>query len=112
MEDSSLVSQKEYEVALFSLRGEQAARLTDYEGQVVRLERQVDRYQTLAGIEELTRRARDVCSASAADGPAPRTSCSSQTLAAPTRESGCQVGGMFYDLETSILGEICEYLSK
>ncbi|KAL1444503.1 hypothetical protein MTO96_029814 [Rhipicephalus appendiculatus] len=76
--------QKEHELALFSLRGEQAARLTDYEGQVVRLEQEIDKYQTLAGIEELTRKARDIDAPQATPAPA-------RIAAAPVSQRSCEV---------------------
>ncbi|KAH7986204.1 hypothetical protein HPB52_025130 [Rhipicephalus sanguineus] len=89
--------QKEHELALFSLRGEQAARLTDYEGQVVRLEQEIDKYQTLAGIEELTRKARDIdapqatpAPATAAAAPVSQRSCEVQTLSAVLRSCEAQ----------------------
>lgn len=50
--------QKEREIALFNLRGEQISKMNDYEKKVARLEREVDKYQTLAAIEELTRKAK------------------------------------------------------
>ncbi|XP_054711140.1 formin-2-like [Uloborus diversus] len=50
--------QKEREIALFNLRGEQASKMNEYEKKVARLEREVDKYQTLAAIEELTRKAK------------------------------------------------------
>ncbi|KAH6925890.1 hypothetical protein HPB50_011509 [Hyalomma asiaticum] len=93
--------QKEHELALFSLRGEQAARLTDYEGQVVRLEQEIDKYQTLAGIEELARKARDIDAPQAATAPTParavaaaaqvaQRSCEVQTLSATLRSCETQ----------------------
>ncbi|GFQ85170.1 formin-2 [Trichonephila clavata] len=50
--------QKEREIALFNLRGEQASKMNEYEKKVSRLQREVEKYQTLAAIEELTRKAK------------------------------------------------------
>ncbi|KAG8189077.1 hypothetical protein JTE90_028626 [Oedothorax gibbosus] len=50
--------QKEREIALFNLRGEQASKMNDYEKRVGKLQREVEKYQTLAAIEELTRKAK------------------------------------------------------
>ncbi|XP_067119068.1 protein cappuccino-like isoform X1 [Centruroides vittatus] len=50
--------QKEQEINLFHLRGEQAAKLNEYEDKICYLEREVDKYQTLAGIAELARKAK------------------------------------------------------
>lgn len=50
--------QKEREIALFNLRGEQASKMNEYEKKVGRLQREVEKYQTLAAIEELTRKAK------------------------------------------------------
>lgn len=88
--------QKEHELAFFSLRGEQAAKLTDYEGQVVRLEQQIDKYQTLAGIEELARKARDLDAPQPAPVPlralvqATRRSCEVQTIPVSLRSCEAQ----------------------
>nr|XP_042906430.1 formin-2 isoform X2 [Parasteatoda tepidariorum] len=49
---------QEREIALFNLRGEQASKMNEYEKKVTRLEREVEKYQTLAAIEELTRKAK------------------------------------------------------
>lgn len=67
------------------MRGEQASKMNEYERKVARLEREVEKYQTLAAIEELTRKAKrdldtsplspscDLKSFLAATGPVPES---------------------------------------
>ena len=46
--------QKEHELALLGMKGEQAAKIADYERKLKDLQQEVEKYRILAGIESLT----------------------------------------------------------
>ena len=49
-----LTLQKEHELALLGMKGEQAAKIADYERKLKDLQQEVEKYRILAGIESLT----------------------------------------------------------